>query len=412
MSPQHLSFSHNMLSVDEALQLVQQSVRPLAPRRVRLGDALGLKLAEAVTSEVDSPPFDKSMLDGYAIDVDDRSRERKILETVIAGQVPQHNIQPGTTVHVMTGAPVPAGTEAVVKHEDTTLLSSATVQLPETLPAAGYGIFRQGSSFRRGDEVLGLGKRLRPVDLALAAEVGKSELAVIPRPLVAVLATGNELVPCDQPMSAGQIRNSNGPMLLAALREAGAEVVDLGIARDVVEELRYAITAGLEADVLLITGGVSAGVMDLVPQVLGELDVGEVFHKVRMKPGKPLWFGRKHHDQHPTLVFGLPGNPVSTLVSFQLFVKPSLTALGGDAFGASSTCRGRLSATVTHRGDRPTYHPCTLALDVNDSQYSIEPLAWRGSADLAALTQANGLIVLPSGNYELLVGTVVEALEL
>ncbi len=400
-----------MLTVTEALNHVAQSAVPLNAGRVPLGEALGLILAEPIVSDLDSPPFDKSMLDGYAIAIHDSSPTRTIVEEVIAGGVPHHAVEPGTTIRVMTGAPIPDGAHAVVKHEDTNLIDETTVQLPASPVKEGYGIFSRGSSFREGEEVLPAGKRLRSIDLALLAEVGRGMVEVIARPRVAVLATGNELVECGKSLAQGQIRNSNSPMLVAALQEIGATAIELGIARDDPDELKSAIAAGLQTDVLLVTGGVSAGVMDLVPGILTELGVSEVFHKVRMKPGKPLWFGVREGAEQRTLVFGLPGNPVSTLVSFVLFVKPAIAALGGAAFEQSASLRGMLTAPATHRGERPTYHPCYLEYAL-DASLSVTPLPWRGSADLAALTRANGLILLPAGDYELTVGTAVEVMAL
>lgn len=400
-----------MITVEEALEQIGHCAGSLAAAQVALGEALGLRLAEPIVSDVDSPPFDKAMLDGFAIAVNDPSPTRRIIEQVIAGGVPHHAVEPGATISVMTGAPIPDGANAVVKHEDTKRLDETTVQLPEVQVAEGAGIFYRGESFRQGQELMPAGKLLRSIDLALLAEVGKATVAVIPRPRVAVLATGNELVECGKTIGPGQIRNSNGPMLLAALTEVGATPLDLGIARDEIDELRTAIGKGLEADILLVTGGVSAGVMDLVPAVLGELGVDQVFHKVHMKPGKPLWFGRREASSKRTLVFGLPGNPVSTLVSFQLFVKPAIAALAGASFETPRPIRGQLTASAKHRGNRPTYHPCRLERGQQGGD-AVAPLVWRGSADLAALAEANGLMFLPAGDYELAVGTPVDALPL
>jgi molybdopterin molybdotransferase len=400
-----------MITVDEAFKLVGENFRPLPPMKAPLAEVLGLRLAEPITSDIDSPPFDKSMLDGFAVIASDTSSTRRIIEQVIAGGVPTKTVVSDTATLVMTGAPIPVGADAVIKHEDTQRIDESTVKLPNESIKSGAGIFRRGQSFHVGQEVLPANKELRPVDIALLAEVGRAEVNVIARPRVAVLATGNELVEPGESLAPGQIRNSNGPMLMAAVDELGATPVSLGTARDDHAELRAAITRGLENDVLLITGGVSAGVMDLVPSILKELGVEQVFHKVRMKPGKPLWFGVRDKDGRRTLVFGLPGNPVSTLVSFQLFVKPAIRALGGGEFSAASPVRGQLTDSIKHRGDRPTYYPCRLEAGAQGPE-TIEPLAWRGSADLAALTRANGLLLLPAGDYELAVGTPVDALTL
>ncbi len=335
----------------------------------------------------------------------------------------------------MTGAPLPRGADAVVKWEDCDELDNATIRNPAATTAPGECVLKRGAAFHAGQIVLKAGKRLGPLDVALLAEIGQAEVTATPRPRVGVLATGDELVAAHEAVGPGQIRNSNGPMLIAALQAAGAAVVDLGVARDDPADLREKMSRGLECDVLLVSGGVSAGLKDLVPGVLAELGVREAFHKVRVKPGKPLWFGVSGwHAQRSadgrgstgensttpfadsgratqTLVFGLPGNPVSTFVSYKLFVEPALAALAGGPFTASATQRAVLATPFKHRGGRPTYHPCRFTVGAKGIQ-QIDPLDWRGSADLAALTRANALAVFPAGDYELAAGASVEVLPL
>lgn len=402
-----------MITVAAALTHIGHCAAQLPDKRVPLGSLLGLRLAETIVSTIDSPPFDKSMLDGFAVSVHDASPTRRVVEQVIAGGVPHHAVEPSTTISVMTGAPIPDGADAVVKHEDVKQIDEATIRLPATPLVEGAGILQRGAAYRKGQEILHAGRRLSPVDIALLAEIGKAEVNVTPRPRVAVLATGNELVDCSQKAEAGQITNSNGPMLLALLESVRAASIDLGIGRDDHEQLRRLMQQGLEADVLIVTGGVSAGVMDLVPGVLQELGVEQVFHKIRMKPGKPLWFGQREQDGRRTLVFGLPGNPASTLVAFEIFVKPALRALGGDEFSPPKSVRGVLTNTVAHRGKRPTYHPARLDFGKREQgSPTVEALPWSGSADLAALSRANALAVLPEGDYELSAGAEVEVLTL
>jgi molybdopterin molybdotransferase len=402
-----------MLTVAEALDAVGRHVRPLAPRRTRLSDLLGLRLAVDVTSTVDSPPFDKSLVDGFAIATADAAPTLQIAELVTAGAVPTRSVGPGTTIRVMTGAPTPAGADAVVKWEDCQQIDDATIHNPAALAKPGSCILRRGASFHAGQVVLAAGKRLTPLDVALLAEIGQAEVAAHPRPTVGVLATGDELVAADQPLGPGQIRNSNGPMLLAAIAAAGATAVDLGVARDDPADLRARLQQGLSHDVLLVSGGVSAGVKDLVPGALAELDVDEVFHQVKVKPGKPLLFGVRTDGERQTLVFGLPGNPVSTFVSFKLFVEPALAALAGGAFAPPRTQSATLTAPFKHRGGRPTYQPCrTRSEEASTGLAVVEPLDWKGSADIATLTRANCLAALPAGDYELRAGDAVDVIPL
>jgi molybdopterin molybdotransferase len=402
-----------MISVDEALEHVSQSARQLPAAKLPIGDALGLCLVESVVSEVDSPPFDKSTLDGFAVSAHDPSPTRKVVEQVLAGGVPHHAVEPGTTINVMTGAPIPDGADAVIKHEDMAEPVDSRITLPSNGVAEGTGVLLRGVAFHVGQELMAAGHRLTPVDIALLAEVGKAEVKVTPRPRVAVLATGNELVASGKPIGAGQICNSNGPMLIALLKSGNAEALDLGIGRDDPDELKRLMLQGLQADMLMVTGGVSAGVMDLVPGVLQELGVEQVFHKIRMKPGKPLWFGQFEKDGHRCLVFGLPGNPVSTLVSFEVFVKPALVRLTEGEFRQRRSQRGVLSGAVSHRGKRPTYYPCRVVYGTRSKgKSSVEPLPWSGSADLAALSRANALAILPEGDYQLAVGDEVAFISL
>ena len=394
-----------MLTVAEALELIRANVPSLAPQRLALADAFGSRLAQAVTSDVDSPPYDKSVVDGYAIQfVDLRAgrAELRLLEEVTAGALPTCEVRPGTTTRIMTGAPLPAGADAVVMVERSSQLSAEIVRLEEPRAKLGQNIVRRGTVMRKGDVVLAADASITPAAVGLLAEAGCNPVLILPRPRAAVLATGNELVSCSEVPRPGQIRNSNGPLLVASLRQAGADAVDLGIARDDRDELRAKILQGLEADSLILSGGVSAGVLDLVPGVLAELGVREIFHKVSLKPGKPLWFGVW---TSPTgivkPVFGLPGNPVSTLVCFELFVRPALAQMAGGNPTDSPILSARLSEPFTHRGDRPTYWPgrCEACDDAAAGQV-VAPLRWQGSGDLRTLVDADCLICFPSGDRQ------------
>lgn len=391
-----------MLSVDEALELVLARATARPPRDCAVSDALGLVLAEDVTSDVDSPPHDKSLVDGYAIVADDLAEgqvELDIVEEVTAGAVPSKPIIRGQATRIMTGAPIPQGASAVVmvEYSEPFALDSSLprVRLATRPATEGQNIMRRASSMVRGQSVLSAGRMLRGIELGVLAEVGRAQVRCVPRPTLAVLATGNELVPAATIPSAGQIRNSNGPLLVAAAQMAGAAPLDLGIARDDVASLRQRIDQGLECDVLVISGGVSAGVLDLVPGVLAAAGVRQVFHKVNLKPGKPLWFGTFARPQGDTLVFGLPGNPVSSLVCFELFVRPAIGRLSMRGDTGLVEVAARLLVDYQHRGERPTYHPARL-LDTQDGP-TVEPLRWQGSGDLRTLVEANALACFPSG---------------
>lgn len=395
-----------MLTVDEALAVVAGCVTVCARTEVPCCEALGMVLAEAVASDVDSPPCDRSVVDGYAVrsaDLAAGNAVLTILEEVPAGRLPAHTVSSGTTTRVMTGAAIPLGADAVVMVERGELLEANRVRLVQAGVAAGQNILRRAAAMARGQVIMRPGRVLRVADVGLLAEAGCCRVPVTARPTVGVLATGSELVPAECVPGPGQVRNSNGPMLTAAVREAGGIPVDLGIAPDEPESLRRCIAAGLACDVLVLSGGVSAGTWDLVPGMLEELGVQRRFHKLRLKPGKPLWFGTLAESGRNRLVFGLPGNPVSTFVCFELFVRPALAALAGRPSWQRPQHLGRLTMAYCHRGERPTYHPATVVCSSGGEaagrsvHYDVTPLAWQGSADLRTLAEANALAIFPAG---------------
>jgi molybdopterin molybdotransferase len=406
-----------MLSVDEALQKVLERARPKQAVVWPLHDALGLVLAEDVQSDVDSPPHDKSLVDGYAViaaDLADGRAELEIVEELTAGAVPTISLSGGRATRIMTGAPLPPGADAVVMVEHTEVVnddaSLGRVRIAGRRVTAGQNIMRRATSMARGDVVLRAGMVLGAIEIGVLAEVGRTQLRAVGRPTLAVLPTGNELVLPEQSPAAGQIRNSNGPLLLAAARAAGAEPVDLGIARDDARQLRERMARGLECDVLVISGGVSAGVLDLVPSVLKELGVEEVFHKVSLKPGKPLWFGVVAGPSGDKLVFGLPGNPVSSLVCFELFVRPAIGRLAARGDTSLAQLSVALASDHVQRGDRETYHPARLT--TVDGRPVIEPLVWQGSGDLRTLVEADALACFPAGEHAYRRGDMIGALRL
>ncbi len=399
-----------MLTVEEALELVKSRCGPLPARRVPLGEAAGLRLAEDIASDIDSPPHDKAMMDGYAVRSADREKERRILEEIAAGAVPHFALTPGTASRIMTGAPLPEGADAIVPVEKTELIDATTVRLEQVDPARGQNVLYRGSSMRERDVVVQRGAVVRPIEIAILAETGHGAVAVVPRPRMAVLPTGNELVAVTERPGPGQIRNSNGPMLVALGRRAGAETTDLEVARDSYEHLTQRIVEGLTHDILVLSGGVSAGTFDLVPQVLAEQGVEQVFHKIALKPGKPLWFGIKRGEatNRTTLVFGLPGNPVSSLVCFELFVRPAIAALAGHGFVQLESFRAKLVSDYEYKGDRAACLPARVRH--LPAETDVEILPWAGSADLATLTGANGLVRLPAERRRFSTGSELEVL--
>ncbi len=389
-----------MLAVAEAQRLILEHARPLPPETTGLtSSALGHVLAEEVASDLDSPNYDKSMMDGYAVraaDVPAGQGTLVVVEEILAGTLPKQTVGPGQAARIMTGAAIPDGADAVVVIERTQMVDGGRVRIEDKPPRPSQHIFRRGSEMRQGDVVLTKGTILRPQEIGVLATVGRAEVRVVPSPRVNLLSTGDEVVEANQTPGLGQIRNSNGPMLSAQICRAGGVPRYLGIARDNLDHLRPLITDGLKADVLILSGGVSAGKLDLVPGVLQEAGVVAHFHKVEMKPGKPVFFGTRTAERS-TLVFGLPGNPVSSFVVFELFVRPALRRLRGLSDRADESLSALLAADFAYKTDRPTYHPARL--EMAEDGWRVQPVAWSGSPDLRSLTRANALILLPVGDH-------------
>jgi molybdopterin molybdotransferase len=402
-----------MLSVDEAFAAILAAVETAAPSPTPLANALGLTLADDIVSDIDSPPFDKSLMDGFAVraaDVAGGTVTLRVIDEVTAGKLPTKVVRQGEATRIMTGAAIPDGADAVVRIEETSIdAETGNVEISSDLTKPESNLMRRGTSMRRGDRVLLAGRTLRPQELGALAELGVHRVNLRPRPTVAVLATGDELVPVDQTPGPGQIRNSNETMLIAQIRRAGGEPVPLGIAGDNRKELGERIAAGLQCDMLLLSGGVSAGKLDLVPSELEAAGVRQVFHKVHIKPGKPVWYGKLGTPIGPCRhVFGLPGNPVSSLVCFELFARTAIRKLMGVEPAVPQSVSARLAAAHIARGDRPTYHPAHL--EWSEEGAIAGPVAWQGSADLRSTVEANAMILFPAGDHEYAAGDTVEVI--
>jgi molybdopterin molybdotransferase len=412
-----------MLTVDEALDAVRRHARPVTPIRVPLAQALGAVLAEDVMADLDLPPFDKALVDGFAVrsaDLVGSNRELVIGETIAAGQVPSRPLGQREAAKIMTGAPVPVGADLVVMIERTRRFDDrVAVDDPGVRP--GQNVLPRGREMRSGEVIAKPGTPITPAMIGLLASVGWHDV-LVRRASVAILPTGDELVEPEFRPGPGQIRNSNAPMLEALSIEAGAIAERLPIAPDEPLALERSLERGLAADVLVITGGVSAGDRDLVPAALMSLGARLVFHKVRLKPGKPLWFGTgPDRDGRPgTLIFGLPGNPVSGLVGFLIFVREAIAFMTGGAESRGAPRSARLARGFQHRGDRPTYHPARFekpALVENPAlpdggAPSVETLDWAGSADLRSVAGADGFAVFPPGDRDYAQGEIVSFLSM
>jgi molybdopterin molybdotransferase len=387
-----------LISIEEGRRRVLEAVRVLDSERVALADARGRVLAEEVTSSVDVPPFDSSAMDGFAL-VAGPARELDVEGESRAGHPYGGELEPGTAVRISTGAALPAGATAVIPVERTSE-SDGRVSVEET--AAGANIRRAGEDVRVGDVVLARGTRLGPAELGVAASVGQAELVCSRRPRVALLVTGDELVQPGKQLGPGQIYSSNGFALAGQVAAAGAELV----MRETVPDSATGTHAALEralsgSDAVVASGGVSVGPHDHVKGALRELAVEERFWGVALRPGKPTWFGTLAER----LVFCLPGNPVSAMVTFELFVRPALAALQG-----ADPASPRASATLDEPVARNRRREQALRVRLRQAGDGLHARTTgeQGSHILTSMLGADALAIVPAGKGQLGVGERVE----
>lgn len=395
-----------MLTFAQALEQIAAAAGHQPTETIATADADGLVLAEVIRADADSPPFDKALMDGFAVRDEDMGKgkaELTVIGTLMAGSVADQPMRPGECYEIMTGAPLPAGADAVVMVERS-CRDGSLVLLDDSKYRAGQNVMRQGEEMRRDQVILEPGSPLGPAEIGLLATVGRTSVHVARRPTIAILTTGDELVPPESVPGPGQIRNSNASVLVSMARSIGAIPRPLGIARDQPEDLARKVAEGLSADVLVLSGGVSAGKRDLVPSILAAAGVETVFHGVEFKPGRPLWFGRHAGG----LVFGLPGNPVSTLVCFELFVKTALRCRTGHRHPWPRELPAKLAVDFRYPVHRLTYHPART--EFADGELRIQPLEWRGSPDMKSLCGADAFVILPPGEQPRLANSTVRFL--
>ena len=401
--------SAKLVSIEEARSRVLAAASPLPAGSVPLPEAVGSVLAEDIIAAHSVPPFDNSGMDGYAVHaVDlveataDTPARLLIAETIPAGHVATKSLASGEAARIMTGAPMPPGADAVAQSEITSEEDGYVLVHEPVRP--GRNIRRAGEDVTVGDRVLAAGTPLNPAEIGVLASLGHAHVLVHRRPRVAIISTGSELVEVDQPLGPGQIRNSNSYSLRALCRQMGVEATAFGIVPDDYEATRTAIAAGLEYDVLLTSGGVSVGRFDFVKDVQDELGVERRLWGVAMKPGKPMAFGVRGK----TLVFGLPGNPVSAMVSFELFVRPALLR----SMGYRRTTRPLYQAVIEEdvaNTDGRTYVVRVRAWR-EDGTWHISSTGAQGSGILRSMLGANGLAFIPGGPRGVKAGEEVEFL--
>jgi molybdopterin molybdotransferase len=400
-----------MISADDALNLVLANVEVLGVERTPIVAALARVLAEQIHSPRDIPAFDNSAMDGYAVRAADvalagesKPARLRVVETIPAGAMPSRPIGAGEASRIMTGAPLPAGADAIVPVERTNG-GDAEVEITAASPAGAF-IRPRGEDLREGELAIAPGRRLTPADLGMLASLNRSMVEVYRRPRVAIVATGDELVDVDQIPRGAQIVNSSAYALHGAILEAGAEPIVLRVAPDQRAEVRARLTEALKFDAVLSTGGVSVGQFDHVKEVLDELGLRQLFHGVAQKPGRPLKFGLIGACP----MFGLPGNPVSTMVCFYLYARPALLKMGGRSDLGLPRVTARCAVDIKTSKDLTEF--VRVRLERRGEELLATPTGSQGSGILSSLSRADGLLIGPAGETVLKAGSQATVLVL
>ena len=397
-----------MLPVEEALERILAEIARLEPEQIALPEAAGRVLAQSIASQEEVPPFANSAMDGYALRSSDTlsasehaPRRLRLVGIVQAGRVAERPVEDGEAMRILTGAPVPPGATAVIQQE-LTETGDGWVEVREPV-AQGNNIRHAGEDIRRGTVVLAEGALIGSAEIGVLASLGVTRVTVYRRPVVAILATGDELVEIDQPLLPGQIHNSNSYLLAAAVTRAGGIARSLGIARDQVEELRAKLQAAQEADLIVTSGGVSVGDYDLVKDIMREQGTID-FWRVNLRPGKPLAFGKLGR----TPLLGLPGNPVSAAVTFELFARPVLRKMQGFAQVLRPQVQARLLHNMQESGNRRHYVRAHVTLQ--DGVFVARTTGAQDSHILTSMVSANALLVIPENTPPMQAGEMVQAL--
>jgi molybdenum cofactor synthesis domain-containing protein len=394
-----------IILIEQALAIIEREVQPLPAVQLPFDAALGLVLAEDVFADEPMPPFVAASIDGFAVVAADGPGRRRIIGDQMAGYMAQVRVEPGSAARVTTGAPIPPGADTMVMIEQTEEQDGFVNILTADLQP-GTNIRPIGQDIELGQTVLAKGTILGPAELGLLGTVGKTEVTVYPRPRVAVMSTGDEILEPHQKLSPGQIRDANRFTLMAAVRQAGAEPLDLGIVKDKANNLQETIERGLaQADALLTSGGVSMGQLDLVKPYLAARGTVH-FGRVNTKPGKPVTFATV--DGKPC--FAMPGFPVSALVSFEIFARPALLKMAGHTRIYRPREKAILAHRVAHTAARTEFQRVVLTRRQADGRLVAATTGFQGSGRLLSMIGANGLIVLPHGQDDFEAGAVVDAL--